>query len=131
MNEPKGVSGWLLLLCFLLAIWEPANVALLESSSLAGLLLRGSGAMVQLLVSLIGASMGLAAGIALWTRRPHAPNLARLALVILTITGLIRLSSPGVMPGTRLPLMALLVAYNAAWLAYLQFSRRVRATYPD
>jgi hypothetical protein len=78
-------------------------------------------------------SVGVAAGIALWLRRPGAIALAQAALALFAIEAVVRLSSRldlgSAPPGTRLPLAVFVVLHNAAWYFYLQRSRRVRACY--
>ena len=78
-------------------------------------------------------SVGVAAGIALWLRRPGAVWLAKLALMLFGIEAVVRLSTrvglSTAPPGTRLPLAIFIIVHNAAWYLYLQISRRVRATY--
>ena len=77
--------------------------------------------------------IGIAAAIALWLRRPGGVWLAKLALVLFVVEGVARLSTrvdlSSAPPGTRLPLAIVLIVHNTAWYLYLQFSRRVRATY--
>ena len=138
--EPKvespepAVRGWLLLLCLLLTIGEPVSLALFAGSRAEGILVGGSLTIALILLArLFVTATGIAAGIALWTRRPHAVTLTRVALSLSTLEAVARLSSRyGVNtapPGTRLPLALAIVAYNGGWLAYLQKSRRVKATY--
>ena len=59
-------------------------------------------------------SIGLAAGIALWLRRPGGVWLAKLALVLFAIEAVARLSTRvdlgSAPPGTRLPLAIFVVA---------------------
>jgi len=88
---------------------------------------------VFLATRLIITSVGVAAGLALWLRRPGALSLAKLSLVLFGIEAVVRLSSRADLgsapPGTRLPLAAFIVLHNAAWYVYLHLSRRVRAVY--
>ncbi len=78
-------------------------------------------------------SVGVAAAMALWLRRPGAVWLAKLALMLFGIEAAIRLSTrvdlSAAPPGTRLPRAIAIIVHNAAWYMYLQFSGRVRAAY--
>ena len=89
--------------------------------------------LVFLGVRLIITSVGVAAGLALWLRRPGAVSLAKLALVLFAVETVARLSTRVDMgsapPGTRLPLALFVIIHNGAWYLYLQISRRVRARY--
>ena len=82
---------------------------------------------------LILRGVGVAAGLALWLRRPGAVALAKLSLMLFGIDALVRLSSRvdlgNAPPGTRLPLAVFIILHNAGWYWYLQISRCVRAVY--
>ena len=62
-------------------------------------------------------SVGVAAGMALWLRRPGAVWLAKLALMLFAIEAVVRLSSRvdlgSAPPGTRLPLAIFIILHNA------------------
>jgi hypothetical protein len=127
------IRGWLLLLCVLLAIWNPATLAVLASSRIGSGAPLSTPVMVLLAVRLVVASIGVAAGMALWNRRAGAVQLAKASLVLSAIEVIGRLSTRAGLseapPGTRLPLAIALILFNAAWYLYLEKSRRVRATY--
>lgn len=114
-------TGWLLLLCLLLCVWEPLTLALSASAGIsaitAGQTERGAFLAFRILV----AGIGVAAGIAIWNGRPHAVALAKIALGLSAAGAVIRFVwFPGnVPPGLRLPLALLSVAFNAAWYGYL------------
>jgi DMSO/TMAO reductase YedYZ heme-binding membrane subunit len=78
-------------------------------------------------------SVGVAAGMALWLRRPGAVWLAKLALTLFAVEAAIRLSTRADLsaapPGMRLPTAVFIILHNIAWYLYLQISSRVRATY--
>src|SRR5436190_14197792 len=125
------IRGWLLLLCGLLTVWSPAALAIVAASQLAN---RASptAELVLLAIRLIVTGVGVAAGMALWHKRPGAVRLAKTSLALSGVEAVARLStryglseSP---PGTRLPLAISLIVFNAAWYLYLEKSRRVRAT---
>jgi hypothetical protein len=126
---PAGI----LLLVFILAIWNPASLALQASSIAWNLGSRSTLSLIFLSTRLIITGIGVAAGMALWLRRPGAVLLARVALVLFGVEAVVRLSIRvdlgSAPPGTRLPLALFILLHNAAWLLYLQRSRRVRAFY--
>ena len=126
---PVGI----LLLIFVLTIWNPSNLALQAASTLSGIGLRPTVSIAFLVARFLITSVGLAAGIALSLRRPGGIWLAKLALALSTIEAVARLSTRvdlgSAPPGTRLPLAIFVVAHNAAWFAYIRLSRRVSAVY--
>jgi hypothetical protein len=123
-------TGWLLILCWLLCIWDPLNLAWSASSSLATLPIDRLGRLVFLILEVLVAGVGVAAGIAIWSRQMHGLVLAKIALGLSAATALIRFVwFPGnVPPDLRVPLGVFFVAYNAAWYAYLIFSREAKLT---
>jgi len=126
---PVGI----LLLILILAIWNPASLALQAASAVSSIESRSTLSLLFLAARLLITSVGVAAGIALWLRRPGAVWLAKLSLALFGIEAVLRLSSRvdlgSAPPGTRLPLAIFVVVHNAAWYFYLQSSRRVRAAY--
>jgi hypothetical protein len=121
-------TGHLLLLCALLCLWEPVNLALAVSRDLGELATDSIGRTLFLVFRLLVAASGIAAGVALWHRRPHAVGLAKVALTLSAISGVIRFGwFPGnTPPGMRLPTALVFIGYNAAWFAYLVTSPQVR-----
>jgi hypothetical protein len=126
---PVGI--WLLI--FILTIWNPASLALLAASSIWQIESRSTLSLAFFAARLLITSVGVAAGIALWLRRPGALWLAKLSLAMFGVEAMVRLSSRvdlgSAPPGTRLPLATFIVVFNAAWYLYLHLSRRVRAVY--
>lgn len=126
---PAGI----LLLVVILTIWNPVSLALQAASALSSIGSRSGLSLAFLVARLIMTSIGLAAGVSLWLRRPGAVTLAKTALVLLAAEAVVRLATrvdlDGVPPGTRRPLAVFLILHNTAWYAYLQRSRRVRAFY--
>jgi NADH:ubiquinone oxidoreductase subunit K len=127
------VRGWLLLLCILLTVWNPAALALVAASRLESAGTASTLALIVLGVRLAVTSVGLAAGLALWHKRAGAVTLARASLMLSGLEVVARLSTrlglSAAPPGTRLPLALASIAYYGAWYLYLEKSRRVRATY--
>ena len=124
-------GGWLMVLCALLFLREPMRFARELTTSLDTLGMRGVPALVELAAHAVTAIITVAAGWGLWIRNPQAPALARVALVAsgaVTVQTLYWSSLPtSTVPGQELPLAILAIAYTAGWLAYLRYSRRVRA----
>ena len=127
------VGGWLLVLILLLTVWNPASLALHAASTVANLSSRPTLSLVFLGARLLITGVGVAAGIALWLRRPGAVWLAKAVLVLFAVEAIARLSMrvdlATAPPGTRLPIAIVVIVHNAAWYLYLQRSRRVSATY--
>jgi hypothetical protein len=124
---------WILPLILILTIWNPATLALHAASVVWNIGTRPPLSLAFLAVRLIITSVGVAAGIALWLRRPGAVWLAKTALTLFAVEAVARLSTGvdlgNAPPGTRLPLALVVIVHNAAWYAYLQISRRVRGAY--
>jgi hypothetical protein len=122
-----------LVLVFILTIWNPASLALHAASAVSNVSARPGVTLAFVCVRIVITGTGVAAGIALWLRRPGAILLAKFALVLLILQTLVRFSAgidlSGAPPGTRLPLATAIVAHNAGWYLYLHFSGRVRAAY--
>jgi hypothetical protein len=121
-------TGHLLLLCALLCVWEPVNLALSASRDVGELATDSIGRTVFLGFRLLVAGTGIGAGMALWHRQPHAVALAKAALTLSAISAVIRFGwFPGnTPPGMRLPTALVLIGYNAAWFAYLVTSPQTR-----
>jgi hypothetical protein len=123
----------IVLLVFILTIWNPASLALHAASIVWSAGARSTISLVFLAARLIITSVGVAAGMALWLRRPGAVFLAKLSLVLFAVEAVARLSSRtdlgSAPPGTRLPLAVFIIVHNSAWYVYLQRSRAVRAAY--
>jgi hypothetical protein len=131
--ERARIPLWILPLVFILTIWNPATLALQAASTVWSTGARPTLSLAFLAARLVITSVGVAAGIALWLRRPGAVLLAKLALLIFAVEAVVRLASRvdlgSAPPGTRLPLAMFIVLHNAAWYLYLQISRRVRTAY--
>jgi len=129
----QGVRGWLAGLCVLLLAGQPINLALVASSVLDAVPVRGAPLAALLVIRLLVAALGVAAGLALLARRAGAPTLAKGSLVASAITDQLVYSTP-YFPNNRTPsdttiVLVTSLAYHAVWLAYLFRSERVRNTY--
>jgi len=129
----SGVGGWLLVLCLLLLVWQPLSIALVASSALDALAIRGLPLALIMLMRLGVAAVGIAGGLALVKRRPGAVTLAKAALVLSAAADLLVYTTPyfpsNRLPGTTPIYIAASISYSAGWITYLTRSRRVRETY--
>jgi hypothetical protein len=132
VDRPR-IPLWILPLIFILTVWNPATLALRAASMVSNIESRSTLSIVFLAARLIITGVGVAAGVALWLRRPGAVWLAKLALMLFAIEAVVRLASRvdlgSAPPGTRLPLAMFIILHNGAWYVYLQISGRVRVAY--
>jgi hypothetical protein len=129
----EGVGGWLALFCVLLLVWQPISLALVASSVLDALPVRGMPLAILLFIRLLVTASGIAAGLALLAERPFAPAMAKAALAVSAGMDAF-IYSTSYFPSNRLPgdapfVLAASLAYHAIWLAYLFRSNRVKNTY--
>ncbi len=124
-------GGWLTVLCVLLLVREPVRFARELTASLDTLGMRGVPALVELAAHAVTAIITVAAGWGLWIRNPQSPALAGISLAAsaaVSVQSLYWSSLPSsVVPGEKLPLLFVAIAHAAGWIAYLRYSRRVRA----
>lgn len=132
-RQPRGVGGWLLVLCLLLLVWGPVRSALVVGRALSALSVRGPSLAVALVALTLVTSLGVGAGIALLSRHRPALTMAIAALLLSAVMDLvIYLSSyfpSNRMPGDAPLYVAASLAYHGIWLAYLFRSKRVKNTY--
>ena len=129
----RGVTGWLWLLSRLLLVWEPLNLAAAAPVAITALPIRGVPLALTLVLRLVVAGIGIAAGLALADRRPGAVRLAKASLALSAATAVFVYATP-YFPNNRMPgdtplYVAGSLAYYGAWFLYLSRSRRVRNTY--
>ncbi len=127
------VGGWLLLLCLLLIVGQPVNLAVGAARALGALPMRGVPLALVVLGQLMVAGVGVAAGLALLGRRRGAVTFAQGSLALSAAMDLFVYTTP-FLPSNRLPgttplFAAASLAYYAAWIAYLSRSTRVRNTF--
>jgi hypothetical protein len=132
-RRPPAIGGWLLVLCALLLLWGPTSLALVASNALPALSVRGLPLALLLLARIFVAAFGIAAGIALMTKRGPAVLMAKSSLVLSAATDFI-VYSTRYFPSNRMPgdtpfYIAASLAYHALWLLYLIRSKRVKNTY--
>jgi len=121
-------SGRLLLLCVLLCVWEPLNLAMSASSDLPAIVTDTSVRIAFLVFRVFVAGIGIAAGLALWNDRFHGFAMAKAALTLSAVAAVIRFTwFPGnTPPGLRLAYGLVFVGYNAAWFLYLATYKTTR-----
>jgi hypothetical protein len=132
-RELHGIGGWLLVLCLLLLVWGPVRSALIASNALEALSVRGPSLAAALVVLVLVTSFGVAAGIALLTKRGPAVAMGKAALILSAALDLV-IYTTSYFPSNRMPgdapfYVAASLSYHGAWLAYLLRSRRVRTTF--
>lgn len=107
-------------LALVLIVVEPLSLAVSSAQHLSTLVERGWLAVAFLWFRLAVTGLGLAAGVALWRRRPAALPLARTALTLALIAAVVALVSPiwpgRPPPGVRGPVLLFVVVWYGAWL---------------
>jgi hypothetical protein len=132
MEQPESIRGWLLVLCVVLLVWQPAQFALAASTAIEAVRVRGAGVVVVLMARLIVTAFGAAAGFAIMRRRQAAIGMTIAALVAIAVVDiLVELTS--FFPSNRVPGDAPLyaagsAAFNGGWALYMARSARVRRT---
>jgi hypothetical protein len=110
-------------LVVLLVAWEPVTLSVYASGVVDRVIERGALATLVLLARVVVAAVGIAAGLALWNDRPRSVAFARLAVILSAAATLLaavtRALPTGAPPGVAGPLLALTLAWDAAWIAYL------------
>lgn len=132
---PTPVPRLALLLAALLVIWEPATFALTASSALSRLTSYGLPAFLLLALRIGVVGLGIAAGRALWAGRREGRRLAQWWTALDAAATMLTFATPyfpsNRLPGTKGPLLAMLLVMNLAWFAWLQWGPSVRRAYAD
>ena len=100
--ERVNVGGWLLVLCLMLLVWQPIDLALVASRLIDQIAFRGVSLALALAARVLVTSLGIAAGLALAGRRPGALALAKTALIASAATD-VAMYSTSYLPGNRMP----------------------------
>lgn len=131
-NGPAGVGGWLLVLCGVLLLWQPLNLAVAAAGAMNALAIRGPVLGLVLAGRLLVTAFGVAAGIALLGRRDAAVAMAKVSLALSAATDVFVYATPYVpsnrMPGDTPLYIAASLAFYGLWIVYLMRSTRVRNT---
>src|SRR5713101_6711865 len=71
-NEPRGgsIKGWLRVLSLALMVWQPLSLGLAASSALEAVALRGWPLIIVIVIRVVVAGFGIAAGLAILGRHP-------------------------------------------------------------
>jgi hypothetical protein len=111
-------------------VWQPLSFALIASTLLNRIPLRGTPFVVVLVARIVVVGFGIAAGLALLARRPAGVVLAKLSLAITAALDVF-VDATSYFPTNFVPGEAPIYAiasilYAVVWIAYLTRSRRVR-----
>jgi hypothetical protein len=121
-------AAWLLMA--LLVVWEPLTFALTLSSALPRLALFGPPAYLLAGYRAVVVALGVAAGRAMWARSPAGRRLARwwapAHMLAVALTFATPFFPSNRVPGTKEPILLLLLTIDAAWFIWLTRSRRLR-----
>lgn len=131
--ERVNVGGWLLVLCVMLLVWQPIDLALVASRLVDQIAFRGVSLALALAARVLVTSLGIAAGLALAGRRAGALALAKTSLIASAATD-VAMYTTSYFPSDRMPgdaplYVAASLVYYGLWLAYLFRSKRVRDTF--
>ena len=129
----NNVRGWLLVLCLLLLVWQPISLGLVASSALDALAVRGLPLALVLVMRVLVAAFGIAAGLALLGRRAGAVTMAKTSLAASAVADAFVYTTP-FFPNNRLPgdtalFVVASLAYYGVWMVYLFRSKRVKETF--
>lgn len=132
-TQRVNVGGWLLLLCALLLVWQPINLALVASRVVDQIAHRGVPLALALVARVLVTALGIAAGIALAGRRAGAVGLAKASLAASAAAD-VAVYTTSYFPSSRMPgdtpfYIAASLAYYGLWLAYVFRSKRVHDTF--
>ena len=133
VNNAPPLRGWLLVLCLALLVWQPISLSLTASRVLESLPVRGLPLVLVLAMRVLVAALGIAAGLALFGRRPGAVTMAKVSLGVSAATDVLVGTTP-FFPSNRVPgdtalFIGTSLAYYGAWMIYLFRSQRVKETF--
>ena len=132
-RQPEGIGGWLQVLVRMLTLWHPIVYGLSSAAALNAVSVRGPATAVVIVARLLGVAIGVAAGMALRTRRETAVTLAMISLALSAAMDVFVFNSSyypsNMKPGETPIYVAATVAYYTAWILYLRRSKRVRHTF--
>jgi cytochrome c oxidase subunit IV len=133
VDHPARPAYPALALAALLLVWQPLSLATTMSGLVDELAIRGGGLGFILLLRLLTAGLGIAAGLALFQVKPGAVAIAKASLVASAVVDVIVYSTPwsprNRPPGDAEIILVASLLYYGAWFAYLARSKKVRARY--
>ncbi len=123
-----------LFLAILLLLWQPFSLAATMSGLIEELSTRGAGLGFLLLLRLLAAGLGIAAGLALIRVAPGALSLAKASLITSAVVDVVAYVSPwspnNRPPGDATVILIASLMYYGLWYLYLARSKRLRDAYP-
>jgi chromate transport protein ChrA len=125
MNDQQPHSRRLpqLILAGLLLIWQPFSLAMTMSGLLDQLSARGTGLALILLIRLVAAGLGIAAGLAIFRRQSGAVTIAKASLVFSALVDIVVYATPyspnNRPPGDATIILVASLLYYAGWFIYL------------
>jgi hypothetical protein len=122
-----------LALAVLLLVWQPLSLANTMSGLVDELSARGAGLGFILLLRLLAAGLGIAAGLALFQLKPGAVSIAKASLIVSAAIDVLVYVTPwspnNRPPGDATIILGVSLIYYGAWFAYLVRSKKVRERY--
>ena len=133
MDHPARPAYPALVLAALLVVWQPLSLATTMSGLVDELAIRGAGLGFILLLRLVTAGLGIAAGLALFQAKAAAVIIAKTSLIASAVVDIVVYVTPwsprNRPPGDAEIILIASLLYYGAWFAYLARSRKVRARY--
>ena len=121
--RPAHLARPVLVLSLLLLIWQPISLALTMSGLVDELSMRGAGLGIILMARLLGAGLGIAAGLALFQRQPGGVAMAKASLVYSAIVDVAVYVTPyspnNRPPGDATIILVASLIYYSAWFTFL------------
>jgi len=122
--DPPGRPAYpAYVLAVLLLVWQPLSLATTMSGLVDELSVRGAGLGFILLLRLLSAGLGIAAGLALFQAKPGAVSLAKASLLTSAAVDLVVYVTPwspnNRPPGDATIILAASLLYYAGWFIYL------------
>ena len=112
-----------LVLALLLLVLQPISLAMTMSGLIDALSTRGPGLALILLMRLVAAGLGIAAGLAIFQRQPGAVTIAKASLVFSALVDIVVYATPyspnNRPPGDATIILAASLLYYAGWFTYL------------
>lgn len=132
-RRPQGIGGWLQVLVRMLTLWHPVVYGLACAAAFNAVSVRGPATAIVIVARLLCVAVGVAAGMALRTRRDTAVTLAMVSLALSASMDAYVFNSPyypsNMKPGETPLYVAATVVYYALWILYLARSKRVKNTF--